>query len=618
MQGLADVVRFVPGATMGQGEGHRDAPTIRGNSSTADFFVDGVRDDAQFVRDLYNVDRVEVLGGANAMIFGRGGGGGVINRVTRRAQWEPTRSITLEGGSFGHARGTIDVGGAWTDAIASRMNGVHQRSRGFRDEFVLRRFGVSPSVSVVPGARSRFGLDAEYFEDHRRVDRGLPSFQGRPSDAPIDVHFGNPDSSYSAARVVSATTAFEHQASDRVRLRAQGRVVSYDKFYQNVLPGAMDVTGSQVVLSAYNSDSKRRSLFGRLESQIGPARPGANTLLLGVEVGRQHTDNVRLTGYFNGTDPTLAVPFDAPTVRTPISFRAAGSDADGSTVAAVASVYAQDQLDAGSRVRLTLGGRLERFQLEHSDRRTGQILSRTDDMFSPRIGLVLRARPSVSGYASFSVAHLPSSGDQFAGLTVTTQTLAPERFRTTEVGLKFVPRDDAAFTAAVYENARSNAAAPSALDPGVVVQTGRQETRGLEMSASGRIMRQWDAVAAVAFQRAFIARATTAAPAGKIVPLVPRRTFSAWNRFQVTPSLGLAFGAIGQDRMYAAIDNTVTLPGFWRLDAAAYLRRIGAVALQANFENLLDTRYYATSHGNNNIMPGAPRTVRVSATVSTR
>ena len=87
MQSMADVVRYIPGVTMAQGEGHRDAPVIRGQSSTADFFVDGVRDDAQYLRDLYNVERVEALKGSNAMIFGRGGGGGVINQVRREAPW---------------------------------------------------------------------------------------------------------------------------------------------------------------------------------------------------------------------------------------------------------------------------------------------------------------------------------------------------------------------------------------------------------------------------------------------------------------------------------------------------------------------------------------------------
>ena len=96
MQGMSDLVRYVPGVTMGQGEGHRDAPTLRGAASTADFFVDGVRDDVQYIRDLYNVERVEVLKGPNAMIFGRGGGGGVINRVTKVADGESSRTVSAE------------------------------------------------------------------------------------------------------------------------------------------------------------------------------------------------------------------------------------------------------------------------------------------------------------------------------------------------------------------------------------------------------------------------------------------------------------------------------------------------------------------------------------------
>jgi catecholate siderophore receptor len=110
MQNMTDVIRYVPGVTMGQGEGHRDAPTIRGQSTTADFFVDGVRDDAQYLRDLYNVERVEAIKGANATTFGRGGGGGVINRVLKAADWAPTRALTLQGGSFAQRRGALDVG----------------------------------------------------------------------------------------------------------------------------------------------------------------------------------------------------------------------------------------------------------------------------------------------------------------------------------------------------------------------------------------------------------------------------------------------------------------------------------------------------------------------------
>ncbi|HXT51064.1 MAG TPA: TonB-dependent receptor plug domain-containing protein, partial [Thermoanaerobaculia bacterium] len=100
MTNIGDVVRYLPGVSLHQGENNRDQVVIRGNSSSADFFVDGVRDDVQYYRDLYNLDRVEALKGPNAMIFGRGGGGGVINRVTKQAAFGAAREVTVQGGSF--------------------------------------------------------------------------------------------------------------------------------------------------------------------------------------------------------------------------------------------------------------------------------------------------------------------------------------------------------------------------------------------------------------------------------------------------------------------------------------------------------------------------------------
>src|SRR5258705_9585403 len=149
MQSMADVVRYVPCITTGPGEGHRDQPTIRGNSSTADFFVDGVRDDAQYLRDVYNSERVEALKGPNAMVFGRGGGGGVLNRVTKTATWTPAHSVTIEGGSFDHGRGTMDVGRVLTDKVAVRFNGLLEHSGGFRDRADLRRRGLNPTATIL-------------------------------------------------------------------------------------------------------------------------------------------------------------------------------------------------------------------------------------------------------------------------------------------------------------------------------------------------------------------------------------------------------------------------------------------------------------------------------------
>ena len=109
MQNMNDVVRYVPGVGISQGEGNRDAVIFRGNNSTGDFFIDGLRDDVQYLRDLYNIDRVEVLKGSNGMMFGRGVAGGAINRVSKEANWTPINEVVAQYGSFSHKRIAVEI-----------------------------------------------------------------------------------------------------------------------------------------------------------------------------------------------------------------------------------------------------------------------------------------------------------------------------------------------------------------------------------------------------------------------------------------------------------------------------------------------------------------------------
>lgn len=615
MQGMADVVRYVPGVQMGQGEGHRDAPTIRGTASTADFFVDGVRDDAQYLRDLYNAERVEALKGSNAMIFGRGGGGGVLNRVSKQAQWAPIRAFTVEGGSWDHRRTTVDVGEALGAAAAVRFNGMFERSGGFRDQAGLRRWGVNPTAALSFG-RTTVHAGYEWFNDRRTVDRGIPSFQGRPSDADVTTFFGNPDVSHARMEVHAATALVEHKAG-AITLRNRTRFADYDKFYQNSYPGAVNADGSQVALSAYNHAIGRRNWFNQTDL-VATGRAGGigHTFLLGAEVSRQRTLQVRNTGYYNNTATSFSVPFAAPTVTTPITFRQSATDADNRTVATIAGLYLQEQAELARWLQAVGGVRYDRFDVEYHNNRTGDDLGRADALWSPRAGLVLKPVRAASLYGSWSVSYLPSSGDQFTSLTATTETLEPERFTNREVGAKWDVRPNLSLTAAVYRLDRTNTSAPDPADPSKVVQTGAQRTTGFELGAMGQVTRAWQVIGGFASQNARIVHATSAAKAGARVPLVPHQTMSLWNRVQVIPAVGVGLGVVRQGDMFAAIDNTVILPGFTRADGALFLRINPSLAAQVNVENLFDRRYYATSQGNNNIMPGATRTLRFSLTAT--
>ena len=201
MMSIADVVRYVPGITAHQGENNRDQVIIRGNSSSADFFLNGVRDDVQYYRDLYNLDRVEALKGPNAMIFGRGGGGGVINRVTKEARLPAASRGHAAGRPFGNKRFTADLGQPLNDKVAFRLNGMYENSDSFRHYVDLERYGINPTLTIAPSTRHEDHLRLRVLHDTRVADRGIPSFQGRPADVDVSTFYGNPDESHVDAGV---------------------------------------------------------------------------------------------------------------------------------------------------------------------------------------------------------------------------------------------------------------------------------------------------------------------------------------------------------------------------------------------------------------------------------
>ena len=172
---LQEAVSYVPGVTVAGGEGNSDQVVIRGQSTTADFYKDGVRDDAEYIRDLYNIQAVEVIKGPSALTFGRGGAGGIINRVTKKADGESIQELDVSSGSFGRKRVTIDYGGAVSGQFAARLNGMYEQSYGYRNFFGLERYGVSPTFTWKPDESTDFWLTYEHYRDRRTADRGINS-----------------------------------------------------------------------------------------------------------------------------------------------------------------------------------------------------------------------------------------------------------------------------------------------------------------------------------------------------------------------------------------------------------------------------------------------------------
>jgi catecholate siderophore receptor len=623
MQGMADVVRYIPGVQVAQGEGNRDTPILRGNNTTADMFVDGLRDDVQYFRDLYNIDRVEALKGPNAMVFGRGGSGGVLNRVSKMADGNTVRGVDLTWGAYSRGRVVADWGEALGPDFAFRVNALREETGSFRDDVEYSRRGFNPTLSWQAGADTSINLGYERFEDERTADRGVPSINGRPVDVDPSTFFGDPERSRSSADVDAANLSFSHDFGNGLSLRNRTRSANYDKFYQNVFPGSAFASG-QVQVQAYNNATQRDNLSNQTELEWH-ADTGAwrHTLLGGAEFEHQVTDNFRNTGYFapnkcpssgSTTITSTCVALADPRYTGAIAWAQSATDADNHSVARNSAVFLQDQVEFSQHWQAIVGLRHDRFGLIFHNNRSGADLSLDDGLLSPRVGLVYKPVPEASIYASYSVAYQPRSGEQLSSLTATNAALEPEEFENREIGAKWQFTPELTLTAAAYRLGRSNVAVVDPDDPTklVVLPGDSQRVRGVELGLSGDLGDSWHLMGGYAWQKGEITRdiqtsLTSLLREGTELAQVPRHSFSLWNRVDLGQRWGVGLGLVARSRVFTSTSNAVVLPGYVRTDAAVFYSLTGTIAVQLNVENLFDIGYYGTANSDNNISPGSPR-----------
>jgi len=622
LRSISDLLNFVPGASYNSGEGNRDTIVLRGNSSTADFFIDGVRDDVQYFRDFYNIDRIEILKGPNAMIFGRGGGGGIVNRVLKRPSFNAYRGLTASGDGFGGYRLAGDLDQPFGAAFGVRLNALYEDGDSFRHHVDLKRYGINPTAAILLGPDTRLDLSYEYFHDRRTADRGLPSDGGEPLRGFTHSFFGDPDQSFARANVNLASVALEHRFGDGLTLKNRTMFGDYDKFYQNIFANSAVLAPTatlpeRVKLGAYNNRNNRRSLFSQTDLIWENRLAGIDqTLLLGFEVGRQKSRNHRLTGTVSGAGvlPDGSVTLTDPTQDVDVVFAPLPTDANNRVKATVAAAYIQDQIRPADWLEIVAGLRFDSFKAEVDDlRAAGGAFSRRDSLWSPRLGVVLKPADNLSLYSSFSRSYLPQSGDQFSGLDANTATLKPERFDNYEVGAKWEPLHGLLATLALYQLDRTNTRVANPNGNGTFLLSGEQRSRGLELGLERSVTSRWLISAGYTLQKAKVRSATTACASGDCeVPLVPRHSFSLWNRYDVTRQVGIGLGVIARSKSYATISNAVKLPGYARLDGALYYKLPRGIEAQVNVENILGAHYFPTANADNNLAPGAPRTVKAT------
>lgn len=610
MDSLGDVMRYVPGVNVGQGEGNRDQITLRGQNTTADFFIDGVRDDVQYFRPLYNLERVEVLKGPYALIFGRGGGGGIVNRVQKAPlDGADFTEIRAMGDSFGGYGAWLDWNLPLADRTAFRLNAMAEQAESFRDHVDGRRYAINPYFATELANGWGVGLSYEYVDDQRVPDRGLPSYNGRPLEGYDTLFFGVPGVNETTLQAHIAKLRLEGDVAPGLRLNATLVGADYDKAYTNVYANgpATSPTGT-VPLGAYSDGLTRTNwLFQSNLVWEVLGGPIEHRVMAGIEYGHQDSAGQRYNGAISNANYSLTNP-----VFPTVAFNTLSRQTE--SLVETTSIYAQDQIGLGQFFDVIIGVRWDRFDISGVDfmPNPDRAFGRVDEMISPRLGLVWEPSDTTSIYASYSRSFLPRSGEQFASLSVTTQNLEPEEFENLEVGAKWDARPGLSLTAAVFQLRRTNATTPDPANPTVSINVGATQTTGVELGVVGRINEGWTISGGYAWQDAHLDGNETVE-----LSQAPEHSLALWSRHQLTERLGFGVGVTHQSDQWAAIRTTAAttrLPGFTRVDGALFYTLTPQVDVQLNVENLLDADYWADAHNNNNLSPGAPRNARVSLT----
>ncbi|MDH4560837.1 TonB-dependent siderophore receptor [Pseudomonas sp. BN411] len=638
-QSLEDVLKNVPGVGLSNGDGQRDQVTIRGFSAIGDMFIDGMRDDALYFRDLSNIERVEVIKGPAAVLYGRGSSGGLINSVSKKPGFDPKQEVGVTFDSEGKRRTQFDTG--WADQQqrdkAFRITGAYEDSDTFRDDGYIDRKAIAPSAYFRLSDDLELNLGATYLYDKRLIDFGIPgqlaAYQpaaaslpasavgNRPVNVDRDKRFGSgdPDQDYARSEVFSFTASVDYRINDDLTLTNATRYYHYDLDRNNTLA---DSSANRFVtapngelLVKLNRGNVARDEYGvfnqtDLKQQLQLAGM-QHSLLYGVEVGYQdksqrtfNQNNVAQVPVFR--DALVPVPEHANTLS-----------AKGTNYQETAGFYVQDMIELTSQWKALLGVRYDIFGQEFDDKRVQNVdLDRTDKTWSPRAGLVYQPDQIQSYYVSVSRSYQPSA--EVFQLSPANENLEPEETTNYEVGAKWDLLDNRlSVTAAVFRLERTNMKTTDPTNPALTILAGEQRTDGFEATFSGQITDKWNVYGGYAYLDAEITKSNSktngVANEGQTPTLTPRNSANLWVVRSLTPEWRIGAGANYVDDQFTSLDNNVVMPGYTTYDAALFYN-VPQWDMALRLKNVFDKDYYASAHGSVDLItPGAPRTLELSA-----
>jgi len=622
---IGDIIRYMPGVNTSQGEGHRDAVVFRGVRSTADFYQDGVRDDVQYYRSLYNVEQLEILRGPNALLFGRGGTGGLINRVSKKAEiGEAFGSIDFGADSFGATDLAVDANFATSDSTAVRLNLHTDSLANHRDFYEGERYGINPTVKIQVDDATTIDLSYEYADHERFIDRGIPTANNKPVESLRDVVFGVEGLNLQTLEASILRGSLAHDYSDTGKFNMSITSSDFKKMYKNLYAAGYDADANTVKLDGYLDPTERQNLIfsANVVNEFSNGST-SGTLLVGLEFVDTDNENYRYNTFFNnraGSDAGEPTDQQIFNITRPLSIAKTSTGLD-STVdyttdlksssesdLTVTSFYLQGDIDFSDSWKMIIGGRLDNFDITVTDVKKSQDQSRKDDMFSPRLGVIYKPADNMSLYVSYSESFLPRSGEQYKKLDASGAALDPDVYKNTEFGYKYDINDALTFTAAIFDSESTRAEKDN--ETGEMNEIRGLEVEGYELELSGDIDDQNNLTFGYTSLDGVTSKGT------KQPRELPNQMLSLWYSYQANETFGFGLGVTHQAESF--IKDTTNgstgpaLPDYTRVDFALHINASDNDVVRVHIENLTDELYFPHSHSTHQASVGESLSARVS------
>jgi iron complex outermembrane recepter protein len=614
---IADGLENVSGVAPITGPaGTRNYFTIRGFAYN-NFLVNGIPD-SQISSDgsFANIERLEVLKGPASVLYGETGEGsigGLVNFVTKQPLRDPFYEVSVSAARFDDYQGIIDFSGPLNDSktVLYRFIASYRNSESFIDFNESQEFFVAPTLSFSLGQNTDLIVegDVNAMERNGQQPYGVPAV-GTVLPNPngeIDRSF-NPTGPQTDNLTINGRVGYrlEHRFNQNWKLRNAFRYTFYDDDDRDGAPsfsGESLAEDNRTLNRAASVGSQFYDFYYLSTDLLGEFRTGSidHQLLFGFSLSR---NEIELT--FEQDSPAAPVDifnpvFDQTFVRSGIL------ETDSLTTRDTLGIYLQDQIALAENLKLLLGGRVDFFEERALDRLADEETTQSDTAFSPRVGIVYQPIPAISLYGSFTRSFSPSIGVSASG-----DPFVPERGKQYEVGIKADVNDRLSATLALYDLTRSNVTSTDPEDPDFSIQTGEQNSQGIELDVRGEILPGWNIIGGYAYTDAKVTE-DTEIPVGNRLYLAPEHMFNLWTSYKIqTGSLqglgfGLGFSYIGERP--GDLENSFDLPSYFRTDAAIFYER-DAFRAALNFRNLFDVEYYSGAYSIDRVFRGDPFTVQ--------